>query len=84
LIERLKKIAQLSKGNPGAAIALTHTYLSGSSQDWNKLSHILSKYQLHGPAVWAVYKDKCDEDPDDFRRRILDEDEDLITYMREF
>ena len=78
------KIAQLSKGNPGAATALTYTYLSGSSQDWDKLSRTLSKYQLHGPAVWAGYNDKCDEDPDEFRKRILDEDKDLITYMREF
>jgi len=78
------KIAQLSKGNPGAATALTYTYLSGSSQDWDEFSSILSKYQLHGPAIWAGYKNKCDEDPDEFRKRILNENEYLITYMKQF
>lgn len=61
--EQILKIVELSKGNPGAAIALTKVMgLMPHFNDRPTVIDTLLERKVSPSDIWIVYKDKCNFD----------------------
>lgn len=67
-------IADYSEGNPGAITALTK---SCKQEGEEFLDNVQEMGELRGSQIWIAFSDYCEEDIDEFVRRVNEKDKKL-------
>lgn len=73
-------IVSLSKGNPGAATALTEVLKHNMDQATTVL-RTLDEMNMYGPRIWLGYKDYCDKDANRFVTCVLEKEQGMIDLI---
>jgi len=67
-------LVDMSKGNPGGATVLVKLFEGVKPEDALKDIEILNEAGIYGGNLWIGFKDLCNQDIEEFRKKLHDED----------
>jgi hypothetical protein len=78
-----QSINKMADGNPGAITALNDVIDTKGLKDGFEFMLQLDLRRIYGSDIWIGYKDYCDQNADEFWEAVMEDDEDLFTYIEE-